>query len=179
MTSQNERKAILHQVAWTKACAMETFSYHELAAAVTMSVERLRIVVQRWVREGTAEFVHRGWKGRSYFRVVRRDQIDLVGTATANIWRTMRVMKSFTTLDLSAHATTPDVTVTEQTACEYCDALAAAGYLRLERPAKPPVREAIYRLIRNTGPIPPKPQQVIAVHDGNLGEYAIIGEGTQ
>ncbi|MCU0882709.1 MAG: hypothetical protein MUF14_08595, partial [Hyphomonadaceae bacterium] len=42
------------------------------------------------------------------------------GGDTANMWRAMRMMRSFSPVDLSAHCTTPDVVVTQKQASEYC-----------------------------------------------------------
>ncbi|MDP2064178.1 MAG: hypothetical protein Q8Q63_03405 [Phaeovulum sp.] len=40
-------------------------------------------------------------------------------------------------------------------------------------------REAIYRLIRNTGPRPPRERRVRAVWDDNLGELVLLNGGLQ
>jgi hypothetical protein len=43
--------------------------------------------------------------------------------------------------------------------------------------ALPGRREAIYRLVRDTGPRPPRERRVRAVWDENLGEYTYISGG--
>lgn len=97
------------------------------------------------------------------------------GHASANLWRSMRMMKQFAALELAAHSCTPDVEVTENMAKVYCSKLLAAGYLRVIRKAAPPKRAAIYRLIRDTGPKSPQIQRVQQVFDPNTRQVHAAG----
>lgn len=83
-------------------------------------------------------------------------------------------IRAFSAIDLAAHSNTPEVAVTPEAAREYCQMLTRAGYLRVERAAIPGRREAVYRLIKNTGPRPPMERRVRAVFDENLGEIVHV-----
>ena len=101
---------------------------------------------------------------------LRADGSEVVtGGGIANMWRSMRMMPQFTPRDLAAHSTTAHVTVTEGTAKQYCQHLHAAGYLRVVRKAVPLKNQAVYRLIRNTGPRAPQLQRVKSIYDPNDG----------
>lgn len=97
------------------------------------------------------------------------------GGATANLWRSMRMLKTFSARDLAAHSTTSEVEVPENHAKVYCSHLLAAGYLKVVQKAAPPKRAAIYRLIRDTGPVPPKTQRIQQVYDPNTGKVHAVG----
>lgn len=97
------------------------------------------------------------------------------GGSTQNLWNSMRRLKQFNARDLVAHSTTTHVEVTENHAKVYCSHLLAAGYLKVVRKAAPPTRAAIYRLIRDTGPVPPKTQRVQQVYDPNTGKVHPTG----
>jgi len=97
------------------------------------------------------------------------------GSGSVNLWRSMRMLKQFSARDLAAHSSTSETEVTENHAKVYCSHLLAAGYLRVVQKASPPRRSAIYRLIRDTGPVPPKTQRVQQVYDPNTGEVHAAG----
>lgn len=88
-----------------------------------------------------------------------------------NIWRSMRMLKKFSALDLATHSNTDTVKVTEATAQSYCVMLLATGFLTVVQKAAPVEgRKAIYRLIRDDGPKPPMIQRVKQVYDPNTGK---------
>jgi hypothetical protein len=89
----------------------------------------------------------------------------------------MRALRSFSPTDVMAHSHTPEFEVSLGTAQEYCQMLARSGHLRVMTKALPGRREAIYRLVRDTGPRPPRERRVRAVWDENLGEYTYISGG--
>ncbi len=97
------------------------------------------------------------------------------GGSTQNLWNSMRRLKQFSARDLAAHSTTSHVEVPENHAKVYCSHLLAAGYLKVVQKAAPPKRAAIYRLIRDTGPVPPKTQRIHQVYDPNTGETHATG----
>ena len=59
----------------------------------------------------------------------------------------------------------------------YCQLLLKAEYLRVQQKAVPGRREASYRLIRNTGPLPPMERRVRAVIDQNEGKVTYLSGG--
>jgi hypothetical protein len=79
--------------------------------------------------------------------------------------------------DLAVHSTTTETEVGENHARVYCSHLLAAGYLKVVQKAAPPKRAAIYRLVRDTGPVPPKTQRVQQVYDPNTGQVHSTGGG--
>lgn len=98
------------------------------------------------------------------------------GAGVENMWRSMRGLAEFSPRDIAAHSTTPDVSVTEWTAKSYCSMLLRTGYLRVIKKADPGKgSQAIYRLIRNSGPKPPQIQRIKQVFDPNTGAVHVPG----
>ncbi len=90
------------------------------------------------------------------------------GAGVTNMWRSMRMLGTFGTIDVSLHSTTPTVTVSPETVQAYCGMLLSTGYLRAVTKADPiKGRKAVYRLIRNDGPQAPMIQRVKQVYDPN------------
>lgn len=173
----------LYDAAWATAQRLGTFTYHDLAAEAAISVERATDFVQHWERARAVEFLGLGTKRRKEWKVIAmalppRSHADgsaiRTSTVQGNLWRAIRGFRAFSAVDLAAHSNTPEVAVTPEAAREYCQMLTRAGYLRVERPAIPGRREAVYRLIKNTGPRPPMERRVRAVFDENLGEIVHV-----
>lgn len=109
-------------------------------------------------------------------RLNRQGKPVTQGAGTENMWRSMRGLPAFSPHDLVIHSTTPDVTVSEATAKAYCKMLLQTGFLKVVRKAAPMRGEqAIYRLIRKTGPKPPQIQRVKHVYDPNTGKVHVPG----
>lgn len=109
-------------------------------------------------------------------RLNRAGQPVSQGAGTQNMWNSMRGLVEFSPRDISAHSTTPDVRVSEPTAKSYCSMLLRTGYLRVVKKAEPAAgRQAIYRLIRNSGPKPPQIQRIKQVFDPNTGAVHVPG----
>ncbi len=101
---------------------------------------------------------------------VRRDGSPCTqGLPREQMWRTMRLIKSFNARDLAATASTDTIVVDPRDAADYVKHLFHAGYLRLVQASKPGT-QAIYRLINDTGPRPPMVQRLKTVFDQNLGK---------
>lgn len=103
---------------------------------------------------------------------LRRDGTPVTqGGGTENMWRSIYMLREFTHEDIAQHATTSDVTVSPETARAYIGFLMRCGYLKVLRKAQPiKGRLAQYRLIRNTGPLPPQVQRVKRIYDPNIKE---------
>ena len=98
------------------------------------------------------------------------------GAGVENLWRSMRGLAEFSPRDLAAHSSTVDVAVTEWTAKSYCQMLLKTGFLRVVQKAEPSKgRQAVYRLIRNSGPLPPQVQRVKHVFDPNTRQVHVPG----
>lgn len=90
------------------------------------------------------------------------------GGGIGNMWRSMRIMKTFSAPEIAQLSSTSAVTVTESTAQSYIGILFATGFLTVIEKANPGIgRKASYRLVRNTGPRPPMIQRVKRVYDPN------------
>jgi len=144
--------------------------------------------VADWVKSNRAEMVRVGEKRRNRYRLIGdtgleplRRRIDGTAitrqTAHGNMWRTARNLSVFTPADLAIHSTTDVVSVDEEEASAYCRLLLRGGYLRVERKARPGHHQALYKLIRNTGPAAPRERRVRAVYDDNLCQFTHIAEG--
>ncbi len=91
------------------------------------------------------------------------------GRGNENMWRTMRILKTFDWQDVMIAASTETVKITKKTARAYIETLAKAGYLRCISESKPGVR-AIYRFVKNTGAKPPVIQRGGSLYDPNVGK---------
>ena len=188
MTTVAERRRAIEEASWAAALRMRTFTYYALAAEMRIGIERATDIVRGWQRTGAVELVGAGRAGRYEFRVApgrtelpartRPDGTTIrQGSAVANMWRTMRALKSFTPTDVMAHSHTPEFEVSLANAQDYCQMLVRSGHLRVITKALPGRREAIYRLVRDTGPRAPRERRVRAVWDENLREYTYISGG--
>lgn len=178
--AQESQKAIA-QVALNKVLATPDaeFSYAHIAAANHINIEKATAIVRGWLREGIIIVtLEASGKGRKLFRVkpgYTPPPKPAGRSALMNLWSAMRGLKTFSTVDLAAHSTTETVAVSVEGARSYATALLAAGYLKVERKAVPGKCDATYRLIRNTGPVPPMLRRVEAVVDLNTGATIVIG----
>lgn len=88
------------------------------------------------------------------------------------MWRAMKIRRVFDVDMIAADATQGVVACPPATAAAYIKHLNAAGYLREEAPAQrgPGRTPARYRLMRDTGPLPPAVTRAKVVYDRNLGE---------
>lgn len=174
------------QPAWDVAWSSETFSIRDLVEKAGIAEATAANYVSDWERKGVVDQC--GKDGSKYlYRVIRSDEKSddrttlktatgeiTLGTAKENMWRTMRMLRSFTKTELRTHSDVPDVPVAVADANSFCNMLLRGGYLRIERKATPGKREARYRLIKDTGPRPPKEKRVRAVWDENTKEFVHV-----
>lgn len=122
-----------------------------------------------FLRVATFRLVHDG--GYHAPRLRKDGTAVTQGVGVANMWRSMRILGTFTAPELAQISTTQAVAVTELTAKSYIGMLFATGYLLVIEKAHPGIgRKASYRLVRNSGPKPPMIQRVKRVYDPNTGE---------
>lgn len=88
------------------------------------------------------------------------------------LWRTMKMAKTFTVLELAELATTPDNAVAEATARRYVSHLKRAGIVACSGPN---TRTPRYRLVRDIGAKAPIILKTLSLYDPNAHE--ILGEG--
>jgi len=182
VTQRNEAQATL---AWNVALRKGEFTYQDISAETGISIRNTTSLVRSWEARNAVMRIGR-IGNRQGFRVkqderpvtARRDGTAMRHeTAAGNMWRAMRGLRVFTPTDIAAHSNTPTCHVALPAAQEYCQMLARAGYLKVERKAVPGRREAAYRLMRNTGPLPPRERRVRAVYDDNLCEFTHMAGG--
>ena len=95
----------------------------------------------------------------------RKQQPMHAGQARYRIWRSIRMTRRFSISDLVATADASRANVHK-----YLRALLNAGYVRIVRPAIPAHRVdgyAIYQLVDDSGPTPPRIRKDGTVFDGN------------
>jgi hypothetical protein len=159
---------------WTVALRLQAFSYSALAAETHTEIKVISQLVRGWHRAGVILDDGLGKGGKRLWKVAPNATLPVrpvvIGTVHGNLWRSMQLLKAFCPTDLMAHSSTDETRVTVEDASAYCQTLNRAGYLRVTRKAVPGQREAIYRLIRDTGPKPPVLRRIRAVFDQNLGE---------
>lgn len=169
-----------HQSAtWAQIRAQKTFTVRSINDEVGAHRTTVFDYIRRLIAGGYVE-IEKEVNGAAHFILVRdagvhpprlrRDGTPVQqGSGTQNIWRSMRMLKTFTPADLVIHSTTDTVEVQLATAKKYCAMLLKAGYLRvLEKAVPGGKRQARYRLIRDSGPLPPQIQSVKQVYDQNL-----------
>lgn len=167
--------------AFAFAASQESFTIADVQLKMAVSEDLARNIVRTWRDADLLELLHSGHRIRSVWKVKPAARMTLAAKARSpelNMWTAMRQMKAgFTPRDLAAHATTDETLVTPEAAQDYCRSLLGAGYLGVARKAVPGRTEAIYRLIRNTGPRAPREKRVRAVIDDNTEQTILIGGG--
>ena len=112
----------------------------------------------------------RHWRDAGKIRVSR---VSGEATPEGNMWRAMRTLRhSFSPVDIAAHANAGGVAVTVEKARAYCRQLLASEHLRVVEMAIPGRREALYRLVEDTGPRAPKPVRLAGILDPNTGGFS-------
>lgn len=181
MNRSREDAQAIADAAFAYASTLAEFGYAEIAVKMSVTEDHARKVVRGWRDQGLLDEVRSGHRIRSAWKVKDGAKLALAAKARSpeqNMWTAMRQMKTgFTPRDLAAHATTEETLVTPEAAQEYCRALMGAGYLGVTRKAVPGKAEAIYRLIRNTGPRAPREKRVRALVDANTEQTIVIGGG--
>ena len=106
-------------------------------------------------------------------RITKDGKISLQGRGRENLWRSMKVLKTFDYVELTEAACTDEVTVKEGEAKDYVKHLFKAGYLIQVADHNPKTgTKSRYQLLKskNTGALPPVIQRTKRVFDQNLRE---------
>lgn len=170
--------------AWEQVRGLEKFGYHEVSALTRITVTKASKIVRHWDACGVLDQIRPvgSKRQRSLWRIkpgAERPPAPKLRTPEDNMWTSMRHLGVFTPTDIAAHSATEAVIVTGETASIYSRALLSAGYLRVVSKATPGVREARYRLIKNTGPSAPRIRRVRALVDMNTEAVMMLSEVTQ
>lgn len=164
-----------YEIAWARACELGRFRFADLIDTTGMALSTIQRWVMQWRMDGKVKVNGRSDAGQ-VFEVIEGLRAGAVRQPSREgpmekLWRAMRMMREFTAIDLASHACTMDVLVSESDAEEYCRLLARGEYLRV-RAKETPTRPARYRLVRDTGPRPPRLRQVRGIYDPNTEEFA-------
>lgn len=169
----------LVDAAWAVAQRRGVFGYAEIAVEAGLSERTVERILRQWQAAGVARVAARrdGVRRKLFELTPGTDRPDRPRGRTPedNLWFAMRKLRSFTPSELALAATTDGIPVTTETAAAYCRALLASDHLSVARKATPGKREAIYRLVRETGPKPPRERRVRAIVDDNDGLTVLIG----
>lgn len=157
--------------------------------------EAARHHLDGWVNAGVVERTEGKKVGASrqyLYRLVKDMGVDaplvnpdgsplVLGVKNANMWRTMRMLKTFDFRTVEAHASTSTQPIILETVRTYVRALQQAGYLTVVKPAQGKGKNAtrtpaVYFLAKDTGPKPPMIQKLKTVYDQNLNKVMWMEE---
>lgn len=106
---------------------------------------------------------------------VRGVRKTVEGSGRERMWRTMKMLKTFTANDLAIAASLPAAPVALAEAIYYVKWLSAAGYLVAVQPHRPGHKgRTVWRLVQNTGPKPPMVLRARLLWDPNLHAVAHV-----
>lgn len=170
---------------WGIAFALNEFTFAELSKDSGRPMNSTRKAVHDWVKAGYVEDTGiKKFKGRTLWRVIKGSETDIPPTYDKHgklmkdekttsvdlMWRSMRKIKVFMPSDIAMYANTPKCPTSKEDASKYCQFLLAGGYLEVLHKAEPGKREAMYKLVNNTGVLAPVEKRVRIVFDQNKGE---------
>ena len=92
---------------------------------------------------------------------------DLRRTKFGDIWTAIRIRRLFFPEDILASLVGNDIPITLRDVVDYCKMLQKAGYLQEVHQTRSATPNKRYRLVRNTGPLPPVKKRVAVVIDCN------------
>lgn len=184
--TRHSMKLINRAHLWEIAKAHQEFTAHDLAAAAKRSTQHVLDAIHDWMHWGYAKAA--GKRGnRNLYRLTDKagtppttdgtGRVVSAATPQESMWFVIRKAGVFNYLDVAMQANTEDVKVDQEQAQAFCQMLANAGYLRVERKADGRGRLALYRLIRDTGPRPPRERRIRAVWDDNKQDFTYIARG--
>lgn len=174
---------------WVEIRKLNVFTATQIAKATDISRKTITDYIAR-LEAGKIVEKHRKYEETKMFVLIRDAGVHAPrlkkdgsrvtqGDGNKNLWRSMKMLKTFTPFDLAMHSANEKVTVSEETARAYCGMLLKAQYLKVMQKAVPGKNQATYRLVNYTGPKPPKIQRVKAVFDPNLNKVVYYAEARQ
>ena len=172
MTSTPSKKTL--DVVRTGAIALGEFSANHLADATGFSFQTIQRALRVLHEEGVVEPFFTEERKRSSasplpeWRCLTAIKPPREQSKIGNMWVAMRSFPAFQPTLIAMLASNEELEVTVEDAARYCRILASAGYLRVLETARPPQREATYRLIKNTGRLPPRQTRITVLFDDNL-----------
>ncbi len=174
LIAQNETREHL----WNVILKRKEFTISELKQDVRLERSTIGWYLRVLKLAGYIELIERPGRGKeNRYRLIKpaseppRLRVDgspvTQGIGRQNMWRTMRIRKTFTLDDLVALSST-DKKVSPEEVETYMKFLEKAGYIKnLDGKSRP---KAVYMLVKNTGPKPPMIQRIKRLWDPNLKE---------
>lgn len=179
-------KVLNHAKLWEIAKTHQEFTIYDLSDAGKRSTSFVHAAIKDWLYWGYVKAA--GKRGnRKLFAVTQKagtppttaqsGRIMSDITPQESMWFVIRNAGVFDYRDIAMQANNEEVRVSEEQASEFCRMLANAGYLKVERKADGKGRLAMYRLVKNTGPKPPRERRIRAVFDDNVGDFTYVARG--
>lgn len=167
--------AELFDAIWAQARKLDEFDWQGVMA-LGCSAETARRYVRHWLRDGRVRIARLGANNKRYYAPVEKAVLPAaepgsVVTPEGNMWRAMQHLRQFTPTDIAGAANSGGVEITLEKARAYCRQLLGSGHLHVRMTAIPGRREAIYRLIEDTGPRAPRPVRLAGIEDPNTGVF--------
>jgi len=130
-------------------------------------------------REGYVFLVSTGNGGRNIYSRhsqpnLKTKKEDRRKSTHGGMWAVMRTMREFSAAEIFAATCDAFPDLTADKANRYCRNLLKAKYLKVTQTAHHQGRPARYRLIKNTGPLPPEVRRLECVVDGNTDLVAYV-----
>jgi hypothetical protein len=161
LSELSRRSKVEHEALRTYAKALERAGYIQLDDA------------EKKGKQSEARYVLARDTGVEAPRLLNDGTPSTKGIGREQLWRTMKILRQFTTTELALHASTDEHPVKENEARGYAQFLAKAGYLHPIKKGEPRAgSKTIYTFVRskNTGPKPPMIQGIKQVYDQNIGK---------
>ncbi len=162
---------------WTQVRELEEFDW-QAVSRLGCSRETAVRYLRHWRDAGKIRVSRVTRNGKRWYAPTDRplpgpQPVSGEATPEGNMWRAMRTLRhSFSPVDIAAHANAGGVAVTVEKARAYCRQLLASEHLRVVEMAIPGRREALYRLVEDTGPRAPKPVRLAGILDPNTGGFS-------
>lgn len=172
----------IEKAMWGYIASKESVTHADIKGAVDVTDYKRTNFVAKLKRDGLLKKC--GKRGiHDLFTVhdaeaLRKNDTEKRQSPQGGMWAGMRVLGNFTPIEIHKAILQRHPDITEMTVTKYCQQLLKAEYLRVVQTAKIGVRPARYRLIKDTGPLPPQVKHKQVIIDGNSGEVAHV-EGTQ
>lgn len=173
----------MERQAWGRVSGLSEFHWSDLAD-LGVHENTAQKFVRRWERDGRVKCIRKDMHRKIYRNADIDAQVPPMpapaeghATPEGNMWRAMRQLRQFSPTDIAAHANAGGVEVSVEKARAYCRLLLGSGHLKVRQTAIPGRREAIYQLIEDSGPRPPKPVRMAGILDPNTGAFAPVRGG--
>ncbi|MDK3072729.1 hypothetical protein QO034_06375 [Sedimentitalea sp. JM2-8] len=160
----------LQKEVWAFLVSHMHVTREDVRQACPGSNNSINVYLGQLVAEGVLRSCGREGRRTIYTVHEAADLVEMTAGQRASpegaIWRTIRIMREFTPPDIEAALIGAEADVDPRRIQTYSTLLVRAGYLQVLRKAGK-VRPAHYRLIRDTGPLPPVEKRLPVVIDGN------------